>query len=153
MCLKKVEWAGVKLRRYMRYSQSEKIQIIRLVEESPGSIKRTLLELNINRSTFYKWYRRYQEGGFDALANRNRHPDNSGMRYHHGKANGWLKHLLSTRRSHLGSWSDNCVSECPPKRLREQSKRLSGLPAFAIPKRCIALACCLIMVPAIFPRR
>jgi transposase len=74
------------------------------VEESPGSIKRTLLELNINRSTFYKWYRRYQEGGFDAMANRYRHPDNSGMRYHHGKANGWLKHLLSTRRSHLGSW-------------------------------------------------
>jgi hypothetical protein len=37
----------------MRYSQSEKMQIIRLVEESPVSIKQTLLELNINRSTFY----------------------------------------------------------------------------------------------------
>ena len=58
----------------MRYSQSEKMQIIRLVEESPVSIKQTLLELNINRSTFYKWYRRYQEGGFDALANRYRPP-------------------------------------------------------------------------------
>lgn len=54
----------------MRYSQSEKMQIIRLVEESPVSIKQTLRELNINRSTFYKWYRRYQEGGLDALANR-----------------------------------------------------------------------------------
>ena len=53
----------------MRYSQSEKMQIIRLVEESPVSIKQTLLELNINRSTFYKWYRRYQEGGYEALAN------------------------------------------------------------------------------------
>ena len=58
----------------MRYSQSEKMQIIRLVEESPVSIKQTLLELNINRSTFYKWYRRYQEGGFEALANRYRSP-------------------------------------------------------------------------------
>ena len=58
----------------MRYSQSEKMQIIRLVEESPVSIKQTLLELNINRSTFYKWYRRYQEGGFEALANRYRPP-------------------------------------------------------------------------------
>ena len=29
----------------MRYSQSEKMQIIRLVEESPVSIKQTLLEL------------------------------------------------------------------------------------------------------------
>jgi len=58
----------------MRYSQSEKMQIIRLVEESPVSVKLTLLELDINRSTFYKWYRRYQEGGFDALANRYRPP-------------------------------------------------------------------------------
>jgi transposase-like protein len=58
----------------MRYSQSEKMQIIRIVEESPVSIKQTLLELNINRSTFYKWYRRYQEGGYEALANRYRPP-------------------------------------------------------------------------------
>jgi hypothetical protein len=52
----------------MRYSQSEKMQVIRLVEESPLSVKQTLRELNINRSTFYQWYRRYQEGGYDALA-------------------------------------------------------------------------------------
>ena len=58
----------------MRYSQSEKKQIIRLVEESPVSIKQTLAELNINRSTFYNWYRRYQQGGFEALANRYRPP-------------------------------------------------------------------------------
>lgn len=58
----------------MRYSQSEKMEIIRLVEESPVSIKRTLAELNINRSTFYKWYKRYQEGGYEALANRYRPP-------------------------------------------------------------------------------
>jgi transposase InsO family protein len=58
----------------MRYSQSEKMQIIRIVEESPVSIKQTLLELNVNRSTFYKWYQRYQEGGYEALANRYRPP-------------------------------------------------------------------------------
>ena len=58
----------------MRYNQSEKMQIIRIVEESPVSIKQTLLELNVNRSTFYKWYRRYQEGGYEALANRYRPP-------------------------------------------------------------------------------
>jgi len=50
----------------MRYSQSEKMQIIRLVEESPVSVKQTLTELNINRSTFYTWYRRYQRGGYEA---------------------------------------------------------------------------------------
>jgi len=50
------------------------MQIIRLVEESPVSIKQTLAELNINRSTFYNWYRRYQQGGFEALAKRYRPP-------------------------------------------------------------------------------
>jgi transposase-like protein len=58
----------------MRYSQSEKMQVIRLVEESPLSVKQTLRELNINRSTFYQCYRRYQEGGYDALVNRYRRP-------------------------------------------------------------------------------
>ena len=58
----------------MRYAQSEKMEIIRLVEDSPVSIKQTLAELNINRSTFYTWYKRYQEGGYEALANRYRPP-------------------------------------------------------------------------------
>ena len=61
----------------MRYSQSEKMQIIRLVEESPVSVKQTLWELNINRTTFYKCCRRYQEGGFNALDNRYRPPGQS----------------------------------------------------------------------------
>jgi putative transposase len=52
----------------MRHSQSEKMEIIRTVEDSPLGVKRTLKELDINRSTFYKWYRRYREGGYDALA-------------------------------------------------------------------------------------
>jgi transposase-like protein len=53
--LKMFEWTGVKLRCYMRYSQPEKAQIILLMEESPVSVKQTLSELSINRSTFYKW--------------------------------------------------------------------------------------------------
>jgi transposase InsO family protein len=52
----------------MRYSQAEKLEIIRLVEGSPLSVKQTLEELNINRSTFYTWYRRYEQGGYGALA-------------------------------------------------------------------------------------
>ena len=64
----------MKLGCYMRYSQSEKMEIIRLVEQSPFSIKQTLAELNVNRSTFYQWYSRYQEGGYEALANRYRPP-------------------------------------------------------------------------------
>jgi putative transposase len=52
----------------MRHSQSEKREIIRVVEDSPLGIERTLRELDINRSTFYEWYRRYREGGLEALA-------------------------------------------------------------------------------------
>ena len=58
----------------MRYSQSEKMEVIRLVESSPLSVKQTLAELSINRSTFYDWYRRYQEQGYEGLANQYRPP-------------------------------------------------------------------------------
>jgi hypothetical protein len=50
------------------------MQIIGLVEEFPVSVKQTLFELNINRSTFYSWYRRYQQGAYEAIANRYRPP-------------------------------------------------------------------------------
>jgi len=54
----------------MRHSQSEKMEIIRIVEKSSLGVKRTLVELDINRSTFYDWYRRYSDGGYDALASK-----------------------------------------------------------------------------------
>ena len=52
----------------MRYTQSEKMEIIRMVEESSLGITRTLRELDIPRSSFYEWYRRYQENGYNGLA-------------------------------------------------------------------------------------
>ncbi len=58
----------------MRYSQAEKMEIIRMVEGSDLSVKRTLEELQINRSSFYEWYRKYREGGYDALAPKPPHP-------------------------------------------------------------------------------
>jgi len=58
----------------MRYSQSEKAEIIRTVEGSELSVKRTLEELDIPRSTFYNWYNRYLEEGYDGLADRNSSP-------------------------------------------------------------------------------
>ena len=54
----------------MRHSQSEKMEIIRIVENSEVSVKHTLQELGVNRSTFYKWYNRYEESGYDGLAPR-----------------------------------------------------------------------------------
>ena len=54
----------------MRYGQSEKMEIIRIVEQSALSVKATLKELGINRSTFYGWYRRYVIDGYDGLADK-----------------------------------------------------------------------------------
>ena len=51
----------------MRYSASEKFEIIELVEQSSLSIRRTLAPIGIPRSTFYDWYSRYLEGGIEAL--------------------------------------------------------------------------------------
>ena len=54
----------------MRYTAPEKLEIIALVERSSLSVRRTLAPLGIPRSTFYGWYRRYAEGGVEALADR-----------------------------------------------------------------------------------
>jgi putative transposase len=58
----------------MRYSASEKYEIIRLVEDSNLSVTRTLAQLGIRRSTFYGWLKRYQEGGMEALEDRKPSP-------------------------------------------------------------------------------
>ncbi len=52
----------------MRYSQTEKLEIIRLVEESDLPAKRTLAQLGVSKSTFYEWYRRYRDDGATGLA-------------------------------------------------------------------------------------
>ena len=52
----------------MRRSQAEKIEIIHLVESSDLPITRTLEELDVPRSTFYRWYQKYQEDGYEGLA-------------------------------------------------------------------------------------
>ncbi|MCI2213001.1 IS3 family transposase [Pseudosulfitobacter pseudonitzschiae] len=57
-------------RRRMRYPASEKLEIIRIVEQSHLPTKRTLDQLGIARRTFYRWYDRYLEGGPEALADK-----------------------------------------------------------------------------------
>ena len=54
----------------MRYSAEEKMEIISLTERSELSVKRTLKEIGVSRSTFYNWYDRYLDGGVDALFDR-----------------------------------------------------------------------------------
>jgi transposase-like protein len=59
----------------MRYPASEKLEIIRLVEQSSLPVRRTLTKLGIPRATFYRWYDRYSGGGPEALTDRSPRPD------------------------------------------------------------------------------
>ena len=54
----------------MRYPASEKLEIIKIVEQSHLPAKRTLGQLGVARRTFYRWYDRYLEGGPEALEDR-----------------------------------------------------------------------------------
>jgi putative transposase len=51
----------------MRLTVSEKQEIIKLVEQSEIGVNRTLLQLGINKSTFYKWYKAYLDKGIIGL--------------------------------------------------------------------------------------
>ena len=59
----------------MRYPASEKLEIIRLVEQSALGVRQTLEKLGIPRATFYRWYDQYQRGGPEALGDRSPRPD------------------------------------------------------------------------------
>jgi len=51
----------------VRRTASEKMEIIRLVEDSDLPVRETLRHLGVPRSTFYGWYLRYEAEGFDGL--------------------------------------------------------------------------------------
>jgi putative transposase len=59
----------------MRYPASEKLEIIRLIEQSHLPVRRTLGRLGIPRATFYRWYDLYQSGGPEALQDRSSKPN------------------------------------------------------------------------------
>jgi len=61
---------GRRSKRSKPFSQAEKMEIIHLVGQTSNSVKQTLAELGIIRSTFYKWYGRYRAEGYEGLANR-----------------------------------------------------------------------------------
>lgn len=44
--------------KYRRYTQEEKMEIIKIIEGSELGVKPTLKELDIHSSTFYNWYGR-----------------------------------------------------------------------------------------------
>ena len=59
----------------MKYSASEKLEIIQLVAASALPVRRTLEKIGIPRATFYRWYDLYRAGGPEALDDRHPKPD------------------------------------------------------------------------------
>jgi transposase InsO family protein len=51
----------------MRYPASEKLEIMRIVEQSHLPVRRTLEKLGVLPATFYRWVDRFSTGGVDAL--------------------------------------------------------------------------------------
>jgi putative transposase len=60
--------------RLTRSSASEKYELIRLVEESKLPIKRSLAEIGLPRSTFYRWYGAYPRDGLAGLEDQSSQP-------------------------------------------------------------------------------
>jgi putative transposase len=58
----------------MRYPASEKLEIIRIVEQAHLPAKQVLDRLGVARRTFYRWYDRYLTGGPEALEDRSSAP-------------------------------------------------------------------------------
>jgi transposase-like protein len=56
--------------RLTRSSAGEKLEIIHLVEESALPVSQTLAELDVPRSTFYRWYAQHQQAGYEGLVDR-----------------------------------------------------------------------------------
>lgn len=51
----------------MRYTTSEKQEIIHMVVRSEIGVNKTLREIGLNKSTFYNWYKAYSDYGIDGL--------------------------------------------------------------------------------------
>lgn len=58
----------------MRYPASEKLEIIRLVEQSHLPARKTLEKLGVARPTFYRWCDLYRSGWLEALADKPSRP-------------------------------------------------------------------------------
>jgi putative transposase len=107
----------------MRYPASEKLEIIRLVEQSHLPVRRTLEKLGAPRPTFYRWYDLYQTSGPDALEDRSPRPQRVWNRIP-DQVRGQLVQLAWRNRSYRhGSW---------PRALPTRKAILSRRP------RCIA---------------
>ena len=88
----------------MRYPASEKIEIIRMVEESHLSVRRTLEKIGIARATFYRWYDLYQSDGPEALEDRAPRPSRVWNRIPDGVRDRILQLALDQSERRRGNW-------------------------------------------------
>ena len=73
----------------MRSPASEKLQIIRLVEQSHLPARRTLEKLGIQPARFYRWYDRFQTGGPEALEDKSPMPKRASPTTYAGGSFSW----------------------------------------------------------------
>src|SRR5215831_4492719 len=123
----------------MRYRAVEKLEIIRLVEQSPLPVRHTLVKLGIPRATFYRWYDRYRRGGPRALNDRPPRPDRVWNRIPDGARQ---RHRADTREPALSprelavrltDTESYFVSEASVYRLLKE-RHLIASPAFIVIK-------------------
>ncbi len=72
--LKKCTWLGIDLERRMSLSGAKKLEGIKRVEGSELPVQRTLAELGVSRSSFYRWYRQYLDDGSEGWQPTHRAP-------------------------------------------------------------------------------
>jgi putative transposase len=58
----------------MKYSSAEKHEIIKMIENSNLSVRKTLREIGVNKSSYYEWYKKYLEDGVEGLNNKHKSP-------------------------------------------------------------------------------
>jgi len=89
----------------MRYPASEKLEIIRLVENSHQPVKKTLDQIGVPRPTFYRWYDLYRRFGEAGLEDRRGGSGRVWNRIPEQVCGQVLEMALSTNRScRPGSW-------------------------------------------------
>jgi transposase InsO family protein/transposase-like protein len=122
----------------MRYSASEKYEIIRFVEGSCLSVRKTLRQLGIHKSTFYNGLKRYQEHGVDGLEDRKPSPTAAWNQVPQGHRNAIIERVLekpalSPREIAVGYTDDQTcfVSESTVYRLLKAQDLMTS-PAYIL---------------------
>jgi putative transposase len=92
----------------MRYPAAEKLEIIRLVEQSPLPVRHTVAKLGIPRATFYRWYDRYNRGGPEALNDHSPRPGRVWNRIPAGVRDNIVRLALDEPGYRCASW--RCAS-------------------------------------------